>query len=79
MFPIVRKGCRKGGAGRATLGREQDMLGVEELLDKAGCPKIERAGHAMRHTYARHFVIAGGNILALQTIRGHSDLKMTMI
>jgi site-specific recombinase XerD len=32
----------------------------------------------MRHTFASHFKINGGNILALQKILGHSSLAMTM-
>jgi site-specific recombinase XerD len=48
---------------------------------------IERTGidlpqgqltHVLRHSFASHFVIAGGNILALQRILGHADLKTTM-
>jgi site-specific recombinase XerC len=32
----------------------------------------------MRHTFASHFKINCGNILALQKILGHSSLAMTM-
>lgn len=32
----------------------------------------------MRRTFASHFMINGGNILALQKILGHSSLAMTM-
>jgi site-specific recombinase XerD len=32
----------------------------------------------MRHTFASHFMINGGNILAPQKILGHSSLAMTM-
>lgn len=48
---------------------------------------VERSGielpdgqltHALRHTFASHFLINGGDILALQRILGHSDLKVTM-
>lgn len=48
---------------------------------------IERAGialpdgqmtHALRHTFASHFMMNGGNILALQRILGHQSLTMTM-
>lgn len=35
--------------------------------------------HVLRHTFASHFMIGGGNILNLQRILGHSDLQMTMI
>ncbi|WP_164722685.1 tyrosine-type recombinase/integrase, partial [Enterobacter roggenkampii] len=34
--------------------------------------------HVLRHTFAAHFMMSGGNILALQKIRGHHDIKMTM-
>ena len=32
----------------------------------------------IRHTFASRFMEAGGNILVLQKILGHSDIKMTM-
>ncbi len=34
--------------------------------------------HVLRHTFASHFVMNGGNILTLQNVLGHSDLKVTM-
>ncbi len=34
--------------------------------------------HVLRHTFASHFMMGGGNILALQRILGHSSLTMTM-
>ncbi len=48
---------------------------------------IERAGitlpdgqlsHVLRHTFASHFMQRGGNILTLQRVLGHRDLKTTM-
>lgn len=48
---------------------------------------LERAGielppgqltHVLRHTFASHFMMNGGNILVLQRISGHTDIKMTM-
>ncbi|OCA65090.1 hypothetical protein A9R10_00050 [Aeromonas piscicola] len=48
---------------------------------------IERAGmellpgqntHVLRHTFASHFMMNGGNILMLQKILGHSTIAMTM-
>lgn len=48
---------------------------------------IERAGidlprgqltHVCRHTFASHFMMRGGDILTLQKIFGHSDIKLTM-
>jgi integrase len=34
--------------------------------------------HVLRHTFASHFMINGGNILVLQRVLGHTDIKMTM-
>ena len=34
--------------------------------------------HVLRHTFASHFVMRGGNIVALQKILGHASLTMTM-
>lgn len=48
---------------------------------------IERAGiklqdgqltHVLRHTFASHFMMNGGNILVLQRSLGHANLTMTM-
>lgn len=34
--------------------------------------------HVLRHTFASHFMMNGGNILVLQRVIGHNDIKMTM-
>jgi integrase len=34
--------------------------------------------HVLRHSFASHFMMNGGNILVLQRVLGHSDLRMTM-
>ena len=34
--------------------------------------------HVLHHTFASHFMMNGGNILVLQRILGHTDIKMTM-
>jgi integrase len=34
--------------------------------------------HVLRHSFASHFMMNNGNILTLQKILGHSDIKMTM-
>jgi site-specific recombinase XerD len=48
---------------------------------------VERAGidlprgqltHVCRHTFASHFIANGGDILTLQKVLGHSDIKLTM-
>ena len=34
--------------------------------------------HILRHTFASHFIQNGGDILTLQRILGHTDIKMTL-
>lgn len=52
----------------------------ERVIDKAGIELPEgQCTHVLRHTFASHFMINGGNILVLKEILGHSDIKMTMI
>ncbi|WP_133624053.1 phage integrase [Erwinia sp. LJJL01] len=38
-----------------------------------------QATHVLRHTFASHFMMNGGNILALQKILGHSRIEQTMV
>ncbi|MDR7380340.1 site-specific recombinase XerD [Rhodoferax ferrireducens] len=48
---------------------------------------VDRAGitlaagqltHVLRHSFASHFMMGGGNILVLQRALGHANLTMTM-
>ncbi|WP_330959035.1 phage integrase [Photobacterium sp. 53610] len=42
-------------------------------------PRLTRqAAHVLRHTFASYYMMNGGNIIALQKILGHSDIKQTM-
>ena len=49
-----------------------------EGVDHAGLalPKGQLT-HVLRHTFASHFMMNGGNILVLQKLLGHSSLTMT--
>ncbi|WP_158663246.1 tyrosine-type recombinase/integrase, partial [Escherichia coli] len=38
-----------------------------------------QAVHALRHTFASHFMMNGGNILTLQKILGRAKIQTTMI
>ncbi len=72
VFPVPAR-------GRFRLGRRVDMLGLPELLAELGLSSLRRPWHALRHTFASHFVMVGGNILTLQKILGHADIKMTLL
>ncbi|WP_301387920.1 phage integrase [Thalassolituus sp. UBA2590] len=55
------------------------LSAFRRALDESGIelPKGQ-AAHVLRHTFASHFMMNGGNILALQKLLGHSSLSMTM-
>ena len=65
-------------AATPRLGTEDDLLGLPELLAAAGCRPRLRPWHALRHTFASHFVMSGGNLLVLQQILGHGEVKQTL-
>lgn len=50
------------------------------VLKMAGIelPKHQNT-HVLRHTFASHFMMNGGNILVLKEILGHSEINMTMV
>ncbi|MRT15294.1 integrase [Buttiauxella gaviniae ATCC 51604] len=47
---------------------------------KTAKPDLPRgqASHVLRHTFATHFMINGGNIITLQRILGHARIEQTM-
>lgn len=58
---------------------EVDYLRFREILQevKPDLPKGQ-ATHVMRHTFATHFMMNGGNIVTLQRILGHATIQQTM-
>lgn len=67
------------GRGRSRVGGPTSMLGLPELMRELGMREVRHPWHLLRHTFASHFVMAGGNLLALQQILGHKDVKVTML
>lgn len=52
----------------------------ERAIKRSGIDLPEgQCTHVLRHTFASHFMMNGGNILVLKEILGHTDIKMTMI
>ncbi|MFG6415623.1 tyrosine-type recombinase/integrase [Roseateles sp. DC23W] len=50
-----------------------------EAVERSGLTLQEgQLTHALRHTFASHFMMNGGNILVLQRSLGHANLTMTM-
>lgn len=55
------------------------MLTFSRVIDTTSIKlPAGQATHVLRHMFASHFVMRGGNILTLQKILGHSILAMTM-
>lgn len=52
----------------------------EKAINLAGIKLPEnQLTHVLRHTFASHFMMNGGNILVLKDILGHSNIAITMI
>jgi integrase len=63
-----------------TMGQRRHMMHLAHYLKASGCHVPEqRAWHFLRHTFASHFMMAGGNILTLQKLLGHAELTTTLI
>lgn len=71
-------------AHHKTHSEDQKIFGSAHAAFRSGIgrtsivlPKGQLA-HVLRHTFASHYMIEGGNILALQKALGHASLTMTM-
>lgn len=74
--------CRAGSQDLQTLETAQPNSAITSFRRALARTTIRllkgQAAHALRHTFASHFMQKGGNILTLQKILGHSSLAMTM-
>ncbi|MDI9676901.1 phage integrase [Burkholderia cenocepacia] len=68
---------RENGQGERVFGYAWSAF--REGIERAGITLPDgQMTHSLRHTFASHFMMGGGNILALQRILGHQSLTMTM-
>ncbi len=67
------KGHGKGKLFTSSIGAFRRALKKTDIELPKG-----QASHVLRHTFASHFMINGGNILTLQKVLGHSTILMTM-
>ena len=58
------KGCIR------TFQQEVQEYNIKRNVNRTSC-------HVFRHTFAKHWILAGGDVFRLQKILGHHDLKMT--
>jgi integrase/recombinase XerD len=68
LFP-TRSGVQ---ATQRNVGRDFRLLG-----ERVGITGLRFSPHTFRHTFAVSYLRAGGNVLYLQRILGHSSLEMT--
>jgi len=69
------EGCSRSPAA---WGAPSETLGLGEMMRAAFGRLPPKPWHSLRHTFASHFMMAGGNILTLQKLLGHSDIATTM-
>ena len=65
--------------GRWQMSSPRATHGLADLLQAARCKPLARGWHALRHTFASHFIMGGGNLLTLQKLLGHVAIEMTLV
>lgn len=73
LFEEIRKHLKEHGCFSFSLSA------FRRALDKSGITLPPgQAAHVLRHTFASHFLMNGGDIVTLQKILGHSHISMTL-
>jgi site-specific recombinase XerD len=73
LFEEIRTHLKNYGCFSSSINAFGRALKAAKIL----LPKGQSA-HVLRHSFASHFVMNGGDILSLQKILGHSTIVMTM-
>ena len=55
------------------------MLWAASGLERSRPAQVAHPFHILRHSFASHFIMAGGNVLSLQKILGHASIEMTLV
>lgn len=73
LFLEIREHLKKHGSFSNSISAFGRALKAADIQLPKG-----QAAHVLRHSFASHFVMNGGDILTLQKILGHSTIAMTM-
>lgn len=76
LFDELQERIKPKNTGRLFVSCYEDF---RRGVDRAGLELPQgQLTHVLRHTFASHFMMNGGNVLVLQKILGHANLTMTM-
>ncbi|EAS2065373.1 integrase [Salmonella enterica] len=78
VAPTLIAEILEGRSGRLFPGVDYEAA-REAIKNIAPHLPAGQATHVLRHTFASHFMMNGGNILTLQRILGHSNILQTMV
>jgi integrase/recombinase XerD len=78
LLALGKKGTLFTGT-RGQLTRSGAYRIVKLALARAGITAKKRGPHTLRHTFGRQYIMAGGDLVSLQRILGHTDIKTTRI
>lgn len=86
LAPVLRAWRDRPGRGSSELvfpvdermGQAYETRALGAFMLAAFRRSPPKCWHSLRHTFASHFMMTGGNILTLQKLLGHSDIATTM-
>ena len=64
---------------RGPMTRSGVTLAIRRALRQANILPPKAGPHVLRHTFALHYIMRGGDVFSLQRIMGHQSVKTTMI
>lgn len=61
------------------MGRSEETLGIGAIMQATFKREPPKVWHSLRHSFASHFMMAGGNLVTLQKLLGHKSIATTSI
>lgn len=74
LYKTIKKHLEEQGSfGTSTISAFRRAVDRSDIQLPQG-----QCAHILRHTFASHFMMSGGDILVLQRVLGHATINMTM-